>query len=80
MDGITALDMLVAKAKDKNIPLATVAMAPDVDIPIDLASMIPVLKALQLSANYDDSVMVPINTIEIMEKIGLESCTTPPQR
>ena len=80
MDGITALDMLVAKAKDNNIPLATVAMAPDVDIPIDLASMIPVLKALQLSANYDDSVMVPINTIEIMEKIGLESCTTPPQR
>lgn len=80
MDGITALDMLVAKAKDKNIPLATVAMAPDVDIPIDLASMIPVLKALQLSASYDDSVMVPVNTIEIMEKIGLESCTTPPQR
>jgi len=80
MDGITALDMLVAKAKDKNIPLATVAMAPDVDIPLDLASMIPMLRALQLSACYDDSVMVPVNTIEIMEKIGLESTTMPPQR
>jgi len=80
MDGITALDMLVAKAKDKNIPLATVAMAPDVDIPLDLASMIPMLRALQLSACYDGSVMVPVNTIEIMEKIGLESTTMPPQR
>ncbi|MBU2702342.1 glycosyltransferase A (GT-A) superfamily protein (DUF2064 family) [Sporomusaceae bacterium BoRhaA] len=80
MDGITALDMLVAKAKEEKIPLATVAMAPDVDIPIDLASMIPVLRALQLSACYDDSVMVPVNTIEVMEKIGLESATTPTQR
>ena len=80
MDGITALDMLVSKAREKKIPLATVAMAPDVDIPIDLASMIPVLRALQLSADYDGSIMVPVNTIEIMEKIGLESTTTPPQR
>ncbi len=80
MDGITALDMLVAKAKDKKIPLATVAMAPDVDIPIDLASMIPMVRALEVAAAYDDSVLIPANTLEIMEKIGLESTTTPPQR
>jgi len=79
-DGITALDMLVAKAKNKNIPFSVVEMAPDVDIPIDLASMIPVIKALQLAACYDNSVMVPVNTIEIIEKIGLESSATPPQR
>jgi len=79
-DGITALDMLVATAKKKNIPFAVVEMASDVDIPIDLASMIPVIKALQLAACYDDSVMVPIHTIEIIEKIGLESTATPPQR
>jgi glycosyltransferase A (GT-A) superfamily protein (DUF2064 family) len=79
-DGITALDMLVAKAKEKGIPFATVEMAPDVDIPIDLASMIPIIKALQLSACYDDSIMPPLNTIEIIEKLGLESSAAPPQR
>lgn len=80
MDGITALDMLVAKAKEQNIPFGTVEMAPDVDIPIDLASIIPVIKALQLSARYDDSILVPKHTINIIEKIGLESSAAPPQR
>lgn len=79
-EGITALDMLVAKAKEKSIPFATVEMAPDVDIPIDLASIIPVVKALQLSACYDDSVMTPANTIAVLEKLGLESSAAPPQR
>lgn len=80
MEGITALDMLVAKAKERKIPFAVVEMAPDVDIPIDLASMIPAIRALQLAACYDDRVMVAANTIEIIEKIGLETSATPPQR
>lgn len=79
-DGITALDMLVTKAKRNKIPFAVVETASDVDIPIDLASMIPVIKALQLAAYYDDSVMVPVHTIDIIEKIGLESSATLPQR
>jgi len=77
-DGITALDMLVAQAREKNIPFAVVEMAPDVDIPVDLASMIPVIQALQLAARYDDSVMVPVNTIKILEALGLESSAAPP--
>jgi len=76
-DGITALDMLVAKAKNNNIPFAAVEMVPDVDIPIDLASMIPVIRALQLTACYDAGVMVPVHTIHIIEKIGLETSATP---
>jgi glycosyltransferase A (GT-A) superfamily protein (DUF2064 family) len=80
MDGITALDMLVAQAEARNIPFAVVEMAPDVDIPVDMASMIPVVKALQLAARYDDSVMVPVNTIKILEELGLESSATPPPR
>ena len=79
-DGVTALDMLIVKAKENNIPFATVEMAPDVDIPIDLASMIPVLKAIQLSALYDDNILVPQNTIAVLEKLGLESSAAPPQR
>ena len=79
-DGITALDMLVAKATDKKLPLGVVEAVPDVDIPVDLASMIPVVKALKLAAANDENILVPAHTIKILEEIGLESTAQPPQR
>jgi uncharacterized protein len=80
MEGITALDMLIAKATEKNIPLGVVEAVPDVDIPVDLASMIPVVKALKLAARHDESILVPVHTIAILEEIGLESNAQPPGR
>lgn len=79
-DGITALDMLVQKAAKEEIPFAVVEAAPDVDIPVDLASTIPVLKALRLAAHYDQSIQVPENTLAVLEQIGLESSALPPNR
>ena len=79
-DGITALDMLVAKTVEKNIPLGVVEAVPDVDIPVDLASMIPVVKALRLASYHDESILVPVNTLKVLEEIGLESTAPPPQR
>lgn len=79
-DGITALDVLLAKVSDKNIPLGVVEAVPDVDIPVDLASMIPVVKALKLASLHDERILSPANTISILEKIGLESTAHPPQR
>jgi len=79
-DGITALDMLLLKAVENSIPLAVVEAVPDVDIPVDLASMIPVVKALRLASYHDDSILTPVNTLGILEEIGLESTATPPQR
>lgn len=79
-DGITALDMLLLKVAEKNIPLAVVEAVPDVDIPVDLASMIPVVKALRLASYHDESILTPVNTLKILEEIGLESTATPPQR
>lgn len=79
-DGITALDMLVAKATDRKIPLGVVEAIPDVDIPVDLASMIPVVKALKLASLHDESILAPVHTISVLEEIGLESNTQPPQR
>ncbi|SMC37737.1 TIGR04282 family arsenosugar biosynthesis glycosyltransferase [Sporomusa malonica] len=79
-EGITALDMLVSKAIQENIPFGVVEAAPDVDIPVDLASMIPVIKALQLAARHDESIKVPVNTLEVLGKSGLESSALPPQR
>lgn len=78
--GITALDMLVLKAAEKGIPLGVVEAVPDVDIPVDLASMIPVVKALRLAGRHDDAILVPVHTLGILEQIGLESTAPPPQR
>lgn len=79
-DGITALDMLLLKAVDKKIPFGVVEAAPDVDIPVDLASIMPVIKALRLAAPHDEAIKIPVNTLEVLEKIGLESASLPPAR
>ena len=77
MDAITALDMVLEKAKAKNVPFACVEMVPDVDIPVDLASMIPVVKSLKLSACFDSEVLPPVNTLRVLEELALEA-TSPP--
>lgn len=81
MDGITALDVALGKARERGIPFGYVEMVPDVDIPVDLAGMIPVVRSIQLAARYDDAVMLPVNTIRVLEEIGLEATAPPsPQR
>lgn len=76
--GITALDMLVTKAEREQIPLAYVEMVPDVDIPVDLASQLPVLQGIKLAAKYDPTIIVPQRTIRCLEEIGLQSLALPP--
>jgi glycosyltransferase A (GT-A) superfamily protein (DUF2064 family) len=80
MDGVTALDALANKSAEHDIPLGVVEMVPDVDIPVDLASLMPVLHALRLAARYDSTIQLPKRTIETLQEMGLESATTPPQR
>jgi len=80
LDGVTALDMLVNKAEDADVPLAALDMVPDVDIPVDLASLMPVLRVLELSAKYSDTVAVPKRTIQWVKEMGLQSVTLPPVR
>lgn len=80
LDGITALDMLVNKAEADNIPLAVVEMIPDIDIPVDLASTIPVLRALEVAGQNDGSILVPKRTIAFLRDTGLQSLALPPVR
>ncbi|MFA5536822.1 MAG: DUF2064 domain-containing protein [Bacillota bacterium] len=80
MDGITALDMLVNKVVEENIPFGTVEMMPDVDIPVDLASILPLLRALEAAQKNDPSVTVPRRTMEKFKEIGLETFAFPPHR
>lgn len=79
-DGVTALDMLVSKASERNIPFGLVEMIPDVDIPLDLAGMITSLNALQLAARYDTKVFLPKRTIGVVKELGLIASAPPPQR
>jgi len=79
-EGITALDMLVQKAVAKNIPFAVVEAVPDVDIPVDLASLIPVLNALEIASEHDENIIVPANTMRFLKEVGLNSSAFPPER
>lgn len=80
-DGITALDVLVEKTISHNIPFGIVEAVSDVDIPVDLASQIPVLKAIRLAAKYDKTIGLPSRTIQfLIDEMGLESSAMPPQR
>lgn len=78
INGITALDMLVNKVRAKNIPIGFVEEVPDLDIPVDLASVIPMLRVIELAAQYDPSVMVPRRVIGYLDEIGVQSMALPP--
>lgn len=80
LDGITALDMLVNKAEASKIPYGVVEMVPDLDIPVDLASAMPVLRSLSLAAQSDASILVPKRTIAFLQEMGLQSTALPPGR
>lgn len=72
-NGITALDMVAIKAAENKIPISLVDMLPDVDLPVDLASLIPVVKTLQLAEKHDPTLIAPQRTINFLESLGFEA-------
>ncbi|MFA6808827.1 MAG: DUF2064 domain-containing protein [Eubacteriales bacterium] len=80
LTGTTALDMLLDKATEGKIPFAPVEMVPDIDIPVDLASSIPVLRGIELAAKYDSTIFIPKRTVAVLEEMGITSVALPPQR
>lgn len=79
MNGVTALDALANKAMELDVPLGVVEMVPDVDIPADLGSLLPVLRILRHAARYDTTIQLPKRTIKILSELGLQSTATLPQ-
>ncbi|HHW07432.1 MAG TPA: DUF2064 domain-containing protein [Clostridia bacterium] len=77
--GVTALDMLANKVWERDIPIAFVEQVPDLDLPVDLASLIPVLRVMELAAQYDPGVKVPRRVLRYLEDIGLQSTAVPPE-
>ena len=76
--GFTALDMVAQKAAEKNIPFSIVEMIPDVDLPGDLASLIPHMNTLRLAAKYDSGIKLPRRTDEFLVNMGLVTSATVP--
>jgi glycosyltransferase A (GT-A) superfamily protein (DUF2064 family) len=76
-EGMTALDAVARKALEGNIPISLIEMVPDIDLPEDLGGLIPVMNTLQLAKRYDDTVILPMRTIRILQKMGLESVAFP---
>jgi len=75
-DGFTALDMIARKAAEKNIPLGLVDMVPDVDLPVDLASLIPVLNTLIQAEKFDPDITAPKRTIKFLQDFGFQTVAT----
>lgn len=76
-EGVTALEMLAEKAREKRIPLLPLDIVFDVDLPVDLASMIPILNVLEQGHFYDASITAPARTIAVLREFGLQSYATP---
>ena len=74
-DGRTALDMLVDKAREKNIPYGVVEAMPDIDIPNDLGGAIPVLRSIEIASESDPNIKPPRRTLEYIREVGLVSYT-----
>lgn len=72
-DGITALDMIAFKAAERTIPLGLVEMIPDIDLPADLASLIPVLNTLKIVRQYDSNLVLPTRTMRYLEELGIQT-------
>lgn len=77
-DGVTALDMVTYKAQEQCIPFGMLEIVPDVDVPVDLAGFISVVKVMQLAERYDSSVLLPKRTIHVLESLGLEASAPVP--
>jgi len=75
-DGVTALDMIALKAAERQIPLSIVEMIPDVDLPTDLASFLPVLNILALAEQYDETIVLPKRTMRFLKGLGLKTTAT----
>jgi glycosyltransferase A (GT-A) superfamily protein (DUF2064 family) len=75
--GITALEALAEKARQKRIPILPLGVAFDIDLPVDLGSMIPILNVLEQGSYYDPSLVIPERTIAFLRDIGLQSIAEP---
>ena len=77
-NGVTALDMISLKATAQQIPFGILEIVPDVDVPVDFAGFISVLRTMRIAEKYDKNISLPMRTIQNLEALGLESSAPVP--
>ncbi len=75
--GITALDIVAEKAKADQIPLLPIDIAFDIDLPVDIAALIPILNLLEQGAAYDKNIQAPLRVIAYLREMGFQSIAPP---
>ena len=76
-DGIPALDGYIAKAAEKDIPVATLEQVPDVDDTSDLAHTISLLRAMAYSSKYQPGLFMAKRTLQWIDESMIMVCTPP---
>jgi len=77
MEGITALEALAEKAREEHIPLLPLDIVFDIDLPVDLATIIPILNVLEQGTSYDSRITAPVRTIAVLRDLGLKATANP---
>lgn len=75
--GATALDALIAIAWQKEIPVALFEALWDVDYGEDLGHMISVVNAMAYASQFDEGILVPARTLDVINSIGLTAISEP---
>ncbi len=75
--GVTALDALIDLAARSGIPVALFEALFDVDYGEDLGHMISVINAMAYASRFDEGVVVPQRTLELVSRIGLAAVSQP---
>jgi hypothetical protein len=75
--GVTALDALIDLASQKDIPVALFEALFDVDYGEDLGHMISVINAMSYASRFDEGIVVPQRTLDLISSIGLAAISQP---
>ncbi len=77
IEGVTALDALIAIAWQKEVPVALFEALSDVDNGEDLGHMISVINAMAYASRFDNEILVPERTLDLVNKVGLSASSQP---
>ncbi len=77
LDGVPALDAYIAKAAERNVPVASLTPVADVDDVGDLAHAVSMLRAISYSSYFQPGLFVARRTLEWIDKTGIIISTPP---
>ena len=77
LDGVPALDAYIAKAAQREVPVASLTPVADVDDMRDLAHTISLLKGIAYSSQYQPDLFVAHRTLDWIQRVGIVVNTPP---